>query len=250
MPDPLLLFFAGNGTFPHPINADESGICCLSKSLTAADILLGYRFGLFPLNEPDEPIIWWSPDPRWLLDPLKVKVQKSMRSKLNSDRFQLRADTQFDAVINYCAAGMKRKTEGTWIDQRIIQAYTDLFIMGRAHSLEVYSENELIAGFYGVQVGRIFVGESMFTHVTDGSKYALIKSCQFFSWLGIRWVDCQMHSHHLERMGALPFHRKDYLQFLRKEGFQSQQLTCHWTALLNDFLNKESDNVQAFSDSI
>ena len=236
MPEIQFPSYAGNGSFPHPSSTDFGGIICLSESLQASDILLGYRFGLFPLNEPEEDICWWSPDPRWLLPVAGVKVRKSMRSLLNSRELQLACDTRFDEVLQCCAAGRTRKMEGTWIDDRIVSAYTELHLAGRAHSIEVLQDGALVAGFYGVQVGRVFVGESMFTHISNGSKYALIRGCDFFSWLGIPWVDCQMHSDHLESMGALPYTRAAYLRFLKSDGFQPKALTRSWTALMQDYL--------------
>ncbi|MFZ1583616.1 MAG: leucyl/phenylalanyl-tRNA--protein transferase, partial [Saprospiraceae bacterium] len=155
------------------------------------DLICAYRFGIFPVNDPEDPIAWWSPNPRWVLDPKKVKVSKSMRKVIRDQPWKMSVDTCFADVMRMCAQSKKRKSGlDTWITEEIIVEYTKLFEMGRAHSFEVWNGTELVGGFYGVLTGTIFSGESMFAHESNASKYAFIIGCQFFEHLGIELVDC------------------------------------------------------------
>jgi len=237
-PSPELFFNAGHGIFPHPGVAGDNGLLAISEALCADDILLAYRFGIFPWNNPGEPIVWWAPDPRWIIIPEDINIHKSMRSLLNGSRLELRVDTHFEAVLDGCSGAGSGTRSETWIEDRIRSAYGELFDRGHAHSFEVWEDGKIVAGFYGVNIGDVFVGESMFTRISNGSKYALIKACSFFNYLGIRIVDCQLHSEHVERMGAIPVSRQDYLTFLRRRGFIRIELVGKWTQLLQHFQNK------------
>ena len=226
-------------SFQHPSTANDSGLVSVSFILTLEDLICAYRFGIFPVNDPADPIAWWSPNPRWVLDPMKVKVSKSMRKVIRDQPWKMTVDTCFADVMRLCAQSRNRKSGlDTWITEEIIVEYTKLFEMGRAHSFEVWNGTELVGGFYGVLTGKIFSGESMFAHESNASKYAFIIGCQFFEHLGIELVDCQMHSEHLESLGAYPVDRDFYLDLIKRKGFENKGLNGSWTEIFDDFLGQ------------
>lgn len=183
-------------------------------------------------------ICWWAPDPQWIIPSHQVKVHKSMHSLLNSMRLRVTVDTAFGQVLSYCAAGLTRKESGTWIDDRIIECYTELFRRGIAHSFEVWEEDKLVAGLYGVNIGRTFVGESMFTHVTNGSKYGLIMAANYLYAHEIFVINCQYHNPHLEHMGAIPVAREDYIRYMRYHGFLLKNNMGSWTESAAEHFSK------------
>ncbi len=234
----ILDLFFSNQTFKHPSTTNDEGLIGISFELTVEDILTAYRFGIFPVNDPADPIAWWSPNPRWVLNPGHVKIAKSMKKLIKQRPWHITVDTCFAQVMRMCALGKTRKSNSdSWITEEIIVEYSKLFDMGLAHSFEVWKEEELIGGFYGVVTGTIFAGESKFSNVSNSSKYAFILGCKFFEYLGIELIDCQMHSSHLESLGAYPLHRNEYLEIIKLKGFTKQELTGSWTKKFESFFN-------------
>ena len=189
--------------FPHPLTADASGILAIGGDLNPEMLIQAYRFGIFPWFGPGEPLMWWFPDPRMILYPEDVKVFRSMRPYFNQHKFRVTLDHAFSEVIRQCASTRRKNQDGsTWILDDMITAYSALHVAGYAHSLEVWQGDDLIGGLYGVAMGKIFFGESMFSHVSNSSKFGLICLCRFLSSRGFGVIDCQQETPHLATMGA------------------------------------------------
>jgi leucyl/phenylalanyl-tRNA---protein transferase len=186
----------------------------IGGDLEPETLIKAYRLGIFPWYNEDEPICWWSPDPRLVLFPKEVKVSKSMKQLLRKGTFQFTLNQEFSAVIQTCRE--IRVDNGTWISPDIIDAYTHLHHLGLAHSVEVWDGENLVGGFYGVQLGKVFFGESMFSLVSNASKAALIYFCLHCLEEGIELIDCQQSTNHLISMGAKEISRQDFLDFLEK----------------------------------
>lgn len=210
--------------FPHPLLADDDGILAIGGDLNPDRLLLAYRFGIFPWYQ-DEPIMWWFTHPRCILYPEKVKVSKSMRPYFNQNKFEVTYDTSFEEVMYSCADITRKDQDSTWINDEMIDAYCKLHEKGYAHSVEVWQEGKLVGGLYGVSVGKIFCGESMFAKVSNASKYALISLCRLLEVKGYDVIDCQQETGHLMSLGA---------QLVSKESFYN---TIKWNLLECD--NKE-----------
>jgi len=203
--------------FPHPSKANEHGLLAAGGDLNPETLVEAYSMGIFPWYAEGEPILWWSPDPRMVLFPEKLYRSKRLIRRLKQPRYQGMLDQDFEAVIHTCAAPRKEKDGsigGTWILPEMIEAYSRLFVLGYAHSFEVYDEGELIGGLYGVRLGDVFFAESMFSKQRDGSKMALSYLCEWAMDSGIRMIDCQMFTEHLESLGAVELSREDFLQKL------------------------------------
>jgi leucyl/phenylalanyl-tRNA--protein transferase len=190
-----------------------NGLLAIGGDLSPGRLLGAYRRGIFPWFNPGEPILWWSPDPRMVLFPDDIKVTRSLAKRIRNAGFTVRADTAFAEVIAACAAP-RGGEPGTWITLGMIEAYTRLFRMGYAHAIETWKDGELVGGLYGVAIGRMFYGESMFSRVPDASKVALVALArQLGSW-GFGMIDCQMETAHLARMGAGPIARAEFCRRL------------------------------------
>ncbi len=188
-----------------------NGLLAAGGSLTPARLLDAYRHGIFPWFNPGDPILWWSPDPRTVLFPEEFKISRSLRKTLRSGVYEVRTDTAFERVIRACAAPREAQG-GTWITEDMITAYVRLHWMGVAHSVETWRHGELVGGLYGVSIGRMFYGESMFSRSTDASKVALAHlAAQLQRW-GYDMIDCQMHTAHLASLGAREIPRAEFVQ--------------------------------------
>lgn len=198
--------------FPPAAEAlrEPNGLLAAGADLSVPRLLQAYRQGIFPWFGPQEPILWWSPDPRMVLLPSEFHVSHSLRKILRKGRYELRIDTCFEQVMRACAAPRATDT-GTWIGEEMIAAYCELHRQGYAHTVEVWMDGELAGGLYGVSLGRVFFGESMFSRRTDASKIALAHlSAQLARWhFGL--IDCQMHTPHLASLGARTIPRSTYL---------------------------------------
>ncbi len=199
--------------FP-PVEGAEDGIVAIGGDLTAERLVLAYRLGVFPWFNEDQPIIWWSPDPRFVLFVDKVHVSRSMRRVLNSGKFKITYNQDFEGVISNCKTSLREGQEGTWITADMQAAYTELFKLGHAHSVEVWQDGELVGGMYGVLVGKVFSGESMFSKVSNASKVGLITFLKKFREDGGHLLDCQVYSEHLESLGAEEISRDEFLGYL------------------------------------
>ena len=210
--------------FPNPELANKEGIVAIGGDLSSERLLLAYSNGIFPWFSQGEPIIWWSPDPRFVLFPLEINISRSMTKFLNKKIYKVTFDTVFHDVISYCS---ELRTEGTWITQEMINAYCALYNLGYAHSVEVWYEDKLVGGLYGISLGKCFFGESMFSIMDNASKTALVKLGTKLIEKGFLFIDCQVYSKHLESMGAVHILRKSFLAKLR-EGLSHKTLKGAW----------------------
>ena len=201
--------------FPRPSNAlrEPDGLLALGGNLSPTRLLIAYRQGVFPWFGEDQPILWWSPDPRTVFFPGQLRITRSLRKTLRRQTFELRLDTAFEQVMRACAEPRKDHM-GTWISEDMIQAYVTLHKLGFAHSAEAWLDGELVGGLYGVALGRVFFGESMFSRVTDASKVAFTQfAAQLHAW-GFKLIDGQVHNAHLNRLGAVEIPREAFLAYL------------------------------------
>lgn len=202
--------------FPPIESATEEGILAIGGDLSTERLILAYKNGIFPWYNDDQPVIWWSPDPRFVLFPDKLKVSKSMQKVLQSNKFSFSINKAFSKVIRECRIINRKNQDGTWITNEIEQAYTQLHLSGLAHSAETWFDGELIGGLYGVKIGNIFFGESMFSKLPNASKFAFINFVDYLKTQQIVLIDCQLHSKHLESLGAEMIARNDFKSQLLK----------------------------------
>jgi len=192
---------------------DPPGLLAAGGSLAADRLRAAYGRGIFPWYSPGEPVLWWSPDPREVLFPDEIHVSRSLRRRLRRGDYAVTENQDFAAIISACAAA-RQSGGGTWITTEMQTAYLELHRLGLAHSIEVWWDQELAGGLYGVRSGRVFSGESMFSRRDDASKVALVWLAQHCPERGIELIDCQMPSAHLRRMGSRPLPRRQFLSFL------------------------------------
>lgn len=197
--------------FPKPDLAEPDGLLAVGGDLSTGRLLLAYQNGIFPWYSDDTPILWYSPHERFVLYPNELKVSKSMRQVLRSGKLRVTVDTCFNDVITACSTAPREGQDGTWIVPDMIAAYNRLHVEGYAHSIEVWQDDNLVGGLYGVHVGGVFCGESMFSRVSNASKTALIYLCQTGLY---KLIDCQVHTGHLESMGARMISREQYMEVL------------------------------------
>jgi leucyl/phenylalanyl-tRNA--protein transferase len=201
--------------FPPPEHAltEPNGLLAAGGDLTPERLLAAYSQGIFPWYEAGQPILWWSPDPRAVLWPDELRVSRSLRRSLHKRGFEVRIDTAFDAVVAGCAAP-RGYGAGTWITPEMAGAYGRLHALGWAHSFETWRDGTLVGGLYGVAMGRMFFGESMFARATDASKVALVRAVGFLRSAGIELIDCQVASAHTESLGATEIPRARFLELV------------------------------------
>jgi len=201
--------------FPSPEEALPEGLLAVGGDLAPQRLILAYTLGIFPWYSEPDPILWWSPDPRLVLEPERLKVSKSLRRVIAGKKFSVTMDRAFETVIRKCA-GAKRKDQGTWIVPDMIDAYIELHHRGFAHSVEVWGKEALAGALYGVSVGKAFFGESMFSEKSNASKVALVYLAAALQAWGFSLIDCQVRTDHLVSMGAHEIPRRDFLQRLKK----------------------------------
>jgi leucyl/phenylalanyl-tRNA--protein transferase len=200
---------------PDAALREPDGLLAAGGDLEPATLLDAYRRGIFPWFSPGEPILWWSPDPRCVLYPERVHVARSLRKRLRRGEFRVSLDTAFSAVLRACAAP-RRGTRGTWLGPQMRAAYAQLHRLGYAHSLECWRGAELAGGIYGVGIGQVFFGESMFSRVADASKAALVELCVRLQAWDYRLIDCQVANPHLLSMGAETVPRAEFIAELAR----------------------------------
>ena len=193
--------------------ADPNGLLAMGGDLSVARLLDAYRHGIFPWFNPGEPILWWSPDPRMVLVPGEIRVTRSLARRIRNAGFEVRVDTAFADVMRACAAP-REGAGGTWISPAMIAAYTRLSDAGYAHSIETWRDGVLVGGLYGVAIGRMFYGESMFSREPDASKVALVRLARQLQQWGFGLIDCQMETAHLASLGAKPMPRAAFTERL------------------------------------
>ena len=201
--------------FPPVEDATEDGLLAIGGDLSAERLILAYKKGIFPWYDGDIPL-WWCPDPRFVMFPNELKISKSMRPLLNKGAFKFTTNKAFSEVIKACKETERKDQDGTWINEEVEAAYTDLHYSGFAHSAEVWQDNELVGGLYGIRIGNLFFGESMFSYVSNSSKYAYIKYVDLLKKEGVQLIDCQVYTEHLESLGARMIDRQEFLQYLKE----------------------------------
>lgn len=201
--------------FPPVENALEDGLLAIGGDLNVERLKLAYHSGIFPWYNDDELPMWWCPDPRFVLFPDELKVSKSMKQVFKKELFEFRTNTSFGQVIRNCRQTFREGQEGTWITDEIVAAYNELHKMGDAHSAEAWQDGELVGGLYGIRIGKMFFGESMFSHVSNASKFAFISYVQQLKQEGVVLVDCQVYTEHLESLGAGMIPRQLFMEYLR-----------------------------------
>ncbi len=190
--------------------AGPAGLLAAGGDLSPERLLAAYRLGIFPWSSADEPLLWWSPDPRMVLFPNELKISRSFAKVLRNLRYEVRLDTRFAQVMAECAAPRKGQP-GTWITAGMQEAYLRLHELGYAHSVETWMENKLVGGLYGVAIGRAFYGESMFARTSNASKIALAHLCRYLFQRGFAVIDCQMNTAHLATLGAREISRREFV---------------------------------------
>jgi leucyl/phenylalanyl-tRNA--protein transferase len=210
-----MYFLTDRLLFPDVEHADGEGLLAVGGDLGTERLLLAYRNGIFPWFNEDGMILWWSPDPRMVLFPDDIKISQSMRKVIDSGKFRITWNTRFEAVIEACSAIVRKGQQGTWITPGMKEAYIRLYGMGIAKSLEVWENDLLVGGLYGIDLGTVFCGESMFSRTNNASKFALIHLAQELGKRNYRLIDCQVYNPHLESMGAIEISRKKFMEILK-----------------------------------
>jgi leucyl/phenylalanyl-tRNA--protein transferase len=217
-PDPDFPFLNENQrfSFPDPGESESNSVIAWGGNLSPGMLLSAYEQGIFPWYSEGEPVIWHSPDPRFVIFPEKLHVSKSMRKVLSRGDFSISFDNDFPSVISACSAKNRPGQAGTWITGDMIAAYTELHKLGYARSAEARCDGELAGGCYGIRIADVFFGESMFCHITNASKAAFLTLARFLFEDGVRFIDCQTPTRHLLSLGAEEISRKDFLALLRQ----------------------------------
>lgn len=203
--------------FPDIAYTSEEGLLAVGGSLTQSRLMEAYSKGIFPWYDESQPILWWCPDPRMVLFPQKLKVSKSMKQLLKKEAFKVTYNDAFETVIENCAAIKRKGQLGTWITPEMKQAYTGLHKKGIAQSVEVWQDGKIVGGLYGIYLKnkKVFCGESMFARVSNASKYGFISLVRKLQEKGVELIDCQVHTAHLESLGAEEISRNEFLEFLK-----------------------------------
>ncbi|PKI79909.1 leucyl/phenylalanyl-tRNA--protein transferase [Malaciobacter halophilus] len=202
-------------TFPNPRLACDEGVLAYGGDLSAKRLITAYAHGIFPWYNPDEPILWWSPNPRLVMELDDFKLSKSLAKTIKKDTFEVKFDENFTQVMIECKNIYRPEQDGTWLQDELIQAYTNLHKLGYAHSFESYYEGELVGGGYGLCIGDMFCGESMFAKKSDASKVALYYLVQRLKQKGFSLLDCQTPTNHLQSLGAKCISRDEFLDRLK-----------------------------------
>lgn len=215
-------------TFPHPKYASPEGLLAAGGDLSPQRILFAYENGIFPWYNEGEPILWWSPNPRFVLYPSEIKVSKSMRQVFRKKCFRVSFDEAFEEVIEICASIPRAGQNGTWLTEEMKAAYIHLHRLGFAHSVETWQGDQLVGGLYGLSLGHCFFGESMFARASNASKTALIVLAKTLEKKGFGMIDCQSETTHLSSMGAKFIDQVSFLNYL-KENKQNRTIRGSWS---------------------
>jgi leucyl/phenylalanyl-tRNA--protein transferase len=212
---------------------DPDGLLAIGGDLCQARLLSAYQSGIFPWYSEGQPILWWSPDPRFVLLPQHLKISRSLRKTIRKQKFSISINQAFDSVIQACSRTPRPGQNGTWITDEMYHAYVELHQAGYAHSVEAWHNQQLVGGLYGVAIGHVFFGESMFSHETDASKVAFVCFVKYLQKLGFQLIDCQIYTNHLQSLGAQSISRLKFMQLLhmycKKDHLilsQSQDIAC------------------------
>ncbi|MBN1349378.1 leucyl/phenylalanyl-tRNA--protein transferase [candidate division KSB1 bacterium] len=203
--------------FPPPELTDHpDGLLAVGGDLRPERLLTAYQMGIFPWYSEEYKILWWSPDPRLILEPERFHLSKSLEKVIRKKAFDITVDTAFERVVQNCASVPRKTESGTWITAAMMDAYCDLHVLGFAHSVETWQDGKLAGGLYGVSLGRVFFGESMFSSATNASKVALYYLCVLMKKWNLEFIDCQLPTNHLIRMGAYEISRDEFLRKLHR----------------------------------
>ena len=213
--------------FPPVEKANSEGILAIGGDLSVERLLYAYESGVFPWFSQGDPIVWWSPDPRFVLYPEKIKVSKSMKQLFKKQAFRVSFDTCFEEVITNCSSIKRKGQYGTWITDELKVSCLKLHELGYAHSVEVWHESDLVGGLYGVALGKCFFGESMFSKMSNASKYGFITLTKILQEKGFKIIDCQVHTNHLESLGAEFIRRWQFMEEL-EEALQAPKVQESW----------------------
>ncbi len=216
---------------------DPDGLLAVGGDLSIARLITAYKTGIFPWYNEGEPILWWSPDPRFVIFPDEIKISRSLAKNIRNNHFEIRMDTAFEQVIANCARQPRKDQPGTWISSDMYYAYVKLHHTGHAHSVEVWSNQQLVGGLYGVHTGQVFCGESMFSHQSNTSKIAFVHLCQFLHFHKFKLIDSQVYTEHLERLGAKMIPRNEYSQILQQP--HTIEMPTNWREIFEDFIKME-----------
>ncbi|MEZ4908351.1 MAG: leucyl/phenylalanyl-tRNA--protein transferase [Saprospiraceae bacterium] len=217
--------------FPDPTKADSSGLLAIGGDLTLEWLVEAYSVGVFPWFNEEDPILWWSPKERAVLVPGEIKISKSMRSVFRNSNWTLKIDSDFESVITRCKKIVRKDQDGTWITDSIINAYVELHNAGLAHSFETWEGENLIGGLYGVSLGNMFFGESMFSEKSNASKFAFISLSNILQKNKFDLIDCQIQNHHLKSLGCIEIPRREYLQMVYVNNLKNT-IQGNWADLL------------------
>tara|TARA_R110001583_G_scaffold138601_1_gene290223 strand:+ start:36000 stop:36653 length:654 start_codon:yes stop_codon:yes gene_type:complete len=209
-----LFFLTDALVFPPVHTANSEGLLAVGGDLSPERLLLAYQQGIFPWFNKDSIILWWSPDPRMVLYPEQIKISKSMKKVLRDNQFKLTKNTCFKEVLDYCSSVERPGQDGTWITEKMKKAYIQLHEKGIAKSYEVWEGDKLVGGLYGIDLGHVFCGESMFSLTSNASKFAFIKLAQELHEKDYEIIDCQLHTDHLESLGAQEIPRTEFVKLL------------------------------------
>ena len=212
----MIPWLGDSHTFPEHHTASPDGLLAVGGDLNPERILAAYRLGIFPWFNEEQPPLWWSPDPRMVLIPQHFAPKKSLRKTLKHTHYEIRYNSAFSQVIHHCANTPRRGRLGTWLTDEMKHAYGQLFQMGYAHSVETWEGETLVGGLYGIRMGKVFFGESMFSHRTDASKIAFANLIQKLQENDIQLLDCQVYSDHLASLGASEIPRDTFLTLLKQ----------------------------------
>lgn len=221
---------------------EPDGLLAVGGDLSIERLCTAYKSGIFPWYSAGQPILWWSPDPRMVLFPREVKISRSLLKKIRQNKFTMTFDQNFTEVIKACAAPRVQQ-QGTWIVSEMIDAYVRLHKSGIAHSVECWSEGQLVGGLYGIAMGKVFFGESMFSRKSDASKFAFVYLSKQLERWGFELIDCQVYSSHLESLGARLIPRPQFKKILQLNTSQlNEQVNWHFdTDLIDDMLSDRNE---------
>ncbi len=230
---------ASSAAFPAvETTLDEpEGLLAAGGDLSTERLVRAYKEGIFPWYSAGEPILWWSPDPRFVLFPEQIKISRSLSKNIRNNHFEIRMDTAFEQVISHCGKQPRKDQPGTWITNEMRQAYIDMHHKGHAHCVECWNGDELVGGLYGMHTGQIFCGESMFSRESNASKIALVYLCQFLQHHHFKIIDSQVYTEHLERLGAVMISRNEYIETLHQP--HKVDMPENWSELFSLYLKEK-----------
>lgn len=228
-----------NSNFPAvETTLDEpEGLLAAGGDLSNQRLINAYKNGIFPWYSPGEPILWWSPNPRFVLIPQQIKISRSLGKNVRNNSFEIRMDTAFEEVVSICASQPRKDQPGTWITDEMRQAYINMHHAGHAHCVECWNGDELVGGLYGIHTGQVFCGESMFSRQSNASKIALVHLCQFLHLQGFKLIDSQVYTEHLERLGAKMIPRSEYIDVLQQA--HSVDMPNNWSSLFKRYIAEQ-----------